>query len=405
MEPRALKRIFSLDDFQSRARRLLPRAIYEYVAGGTEDTHTLRENRAVFADYMLLTRVMRDVSQRSISRTLLGAEWAAPFGVSPMGLCGLSAYRGDIALARAAHAFHIPMIVSGTSTVRMEDMIAANPDAWFQAYLPGDLERTTPLLQRIQAAGYKNLVLTFDTFIGASRENQVRAGFSTPLRPGLRLMWDGLSHPRWLAQVFLRTLWRSGMPHFENSFASRGAPIVSASAIRDHASKDHMTWDRFSMIREFWKGKLIVKGVLHPDDCRIASELGADALIVSNHGGRQLDGSPSSTRMLPAIIDALRGAGSQIPVMVDGGFRRGTDIVKALALGADFVFIGRPFNFANVVAGEAGVTHAMRILKAEVVRTLGMIGYNSIAELARAREDGVLLCAAGHPIRQETCIT
>jgi L-lactate dehydrogenase (cytochrome) len=391
MKSRALKRVFSLDDFQREASRILPRAVYEYVAGGTEDTNTLRENRAVFGEYMLVSRMMRNVAKRSTATHLFGEEWSAPFGICPMGLSGLSAYRGDLALARAADSFHIPMIVSGTSTIRMEDIITVNPGAWFQAYLPGDLERTTALLQRIKNAGYKNLVLTFDTFVGASRENQVRAGFTTPLRPSLSLAWDGLSHPRWLLRVFLRTLLRFGMPHFENSFATRGAPIVSANAIRDHAPKDHMDWDRFSMIRESWKGNLIVKGLLHPEDCRIARDRGANGIIVSNHGGRQLDGGPSSVRMLPRIIATLERSGSRIPVMVDGGFRRGTDVVKALALGADFVFVGRPFNFANTVAGEAGVLHAAGILKAEILRTLGMTGYNAIAELADAEADGVLL--------------
>ncbi|OZI61399.1 alpha-hydroxy acid oxidase [Bordetella genomosp. 11] len=393
INPRVLQRILSLDDFQRQAHRILPGAVYEYVAGGTEDRRTLKENRAVFDEYLLVTRVMRDVSKRSIATALFGEQWAAPFGICPMGLSALAAYRGDIALARAAKAFHIPMIVSGTSTIRMEDVIAVNPDAWFQAYLPGDLERTTALLQRIKTAGYRNLVLTFDTFVGASRENQVRAGFTTPLRPSLSLAWDGLSHPRWLARVFLRTLLRSGMPHFENSFATRGAPIISANAIRDHAPKDHMDWERFSMIRASWTGKLIVKGLLHPEDCRIARDRGADGLIVSNHGGRQLDGSPSAVRMLPAIIAALEQSGPRVPVMVDGGFRRGTDVVKALALGADFVFVGRPFNFANVVAGEPGVAHAARLLGAEVSRALGMMGYNTIAELAHARADGVMIDA------------
>jgi L-lactate dehydrogenase (cytochrome) len=391
MKPQALKRIFSLDDFQREAQRLLPRSVYEYIAGGTEDLHTLRENREVFDDYLLVSRVMRDVSKRSIATTLFGETWSTPFGICPMGLCGLGAYRGDIALAQAAQQVQMPMIVSGTSTVRMEDAIAANPRAWFQAYLPGDLERTTPLLQRIRAAGYQNLVLTFDTFVGASRENQVRAGFTTPLRPGLGLAWDGLSHPRWLTKVLLRTLLRFGMPHFENSFAVRGAPIISAKAIRDHAPKDHMDWDRFSLIRDSWKGRLIVKGILHPEDCRIARDRGADGLIVSNHGGRQLDGGPSSVRMLPHIIARLEATGNRIPVMVDSGFRRGTDVLKAIALGADFVFVGRPFNFANVVAGKAGVLKAAKLLKDEVVRGLGMIGYTSIDQLAQAWTDGVIM--------------
>jgi L-lactate dehydrogenase (cytochrome) len=283
------------------------------------------------------------------------------------------------------------MIVSGTSTVRMEEVRSVYPKAWFQAYLPGDVERAALLIERVKTAGFETLVVTVDTFVGSSRENQLRAGFTTPLRPSVGLAWDGISHPRWLFKVFLRTLLRHGMPHFENSFASRGAPIVSANAIRDHAPKDHMDWDRLALIRQWWPGRLIVKGLIHPGDCCIARDRGADGIILSNHGGRQLDGGPSSVRILPRVIAALEHSGKRIPVMLDGGFRRGTDVLKGYALGADFVFVGRPFNFASAVASEAGVIHAAHILRDELNRGLGMLGYTSIADMRHATSDGILI--------------
>jgi L-lactate dehydrogenase (cytochrome) len=308
-----------------------------------------------------------------------------------MGLSALSSYRGDLVLTRAAKQAGIPMVVSGTSMIRMEEVIQDNPDAWFQAYVPGDVERTLPLLDRIKSAGYQTLVLTVDTFLGASRENQTRAGFSTPLRPSLRLAWDGVTRPRWLLGTFLRTLLQHGMPHFENSFAVRGAPIISQNAARDHGSKDHMDWDRFALIRRHWQGRLIIKGLLHAGDCCRARDLGADGIIVSNHGGRQLDAGPSPLRVLPCILEELSSTGKPIPVMIDSGFRRGDDVLKALAMGADFVFVGRPFNFASSVAGQAGVEHAISLLKAEVHRGLGMMGYNSVNEVRHARADRVLI--------------
>lgn len=388
-------RVFSLDDFQAMARRFLPRPIYEYVAGATEDLVTLAENRAIFQRYALVPRLMRDVSKRRLETRLFDETWAAPFGIAPMGLSALSGYRGDLRLAAAARAAGIPMIVSGTSTIPMEEAIAAYPDAWFQAYVPGDLPRTLALLERARRAGFRTLVLTVDTFIGASRANQSRAGFSTPLRPGLRLAWEGLTHPRWLVSVFLRTLVCHGMPHFENSFATRGAPIVSSRAQRDHAPKDHLDWERVAVIRRHWPGRLIVKGVLHPGDGVAARDAGADGLIVSNHGGRQLDGSPSPMWMLPAILEHLERSGPRIPVMLDSGFRRGTDVLKALALGASFVFVGRPFNFACSVAGEPGVAHAIDLLQQEVRRGLGMMGYSNVADVSHALRDGTMVDLAG----------
>jgi L-lactate dehydrogenase (cytochrome) len=300
-----------------------------------------------------------------------------PFGIAPMGISALSAYRGDVVLARGARDANIPMVMSGSSLVRLEDVCSECPGSWFQAYLPGLDEKIVALVDRVAQAGFKTLVITVDTPVYANRENNIRAGFSTPLRPSLRLAWDGITHPRWLAGNLVRTLLRHGMPHFENSFATRGAPIIARNVDRDFTGKDHLDWRTLEMIRKRWKGRLVVKGLMHPDDARIAREAGAQGVIISNHGGRQLDSTVSPLRVLPSIA-AVAG---DMTVMMDSGIRRGTDVLKAIALGAHFVFVGRPFNYAAAIGGEAGVRHAFEILGGEVSRGMAQLGINSLAEL------------------------
>ena len=292
-----------------------------------------------------------------------------------MGICALSAYRGDLVITRAARQENVPMIMSGSSLIRLEEIVEANPEAWFQAYLPGKQEEIVALIDRVKAAGYGTLVVTLDASIAANRENNIRAGFSTPLRPGARLAWEGITHPRWLFGTFLKTILRHGMPHFENNYARRGAPILSANVLRDFSDRGHLGWEDIRMIRRMWPGKMVVKGILDVRDARLAVDNGADGIIVSNHGGRQLDGTVSPLRVLPGIVQAC----PEVPVMIDSGFRRGTDVLKALALGAKFVFVGRPFNYAASVAGEAGVRKGIALLREEVSRNMAMLGVTATA--------------------------
>jgi L-lactate dehydrogenase (cytochrome) len=373
-----LRRILSLDDFEHAARRHLPRPIFGYVSGAAETNASLRDNRSAFAEYGFVPRVLVDVSRRAQTIELFGRTYSAPFGIAPMGISALSAYRGDLVLARAAAQANIPMVMSGSSLIRLEEVAAANPSAWFQAYLPGEPERILMLLERVERAGFGTLVLTVDTAVLANRENNIRSGFSTPLRPSLRLAWDGVIRPRWTFNTFLRTLLKHGMPHFENSYATRGAPILAKSVMRDFGAKDHLNWRHLELIRERWKGRLVVKGIMAKEDAIIARDSGVDGIVVSNHGGRQLDGAVSPLRVLPAIAEAVGGT---IPVMMDGGVRRGSDVLKAIALGAAFVFIGRPFIYAAAVGGEAGVSHAINILSIEVSRNMGLLGINSLREM------------------------
>ncbi len=377
--PKVLQRMLSLQDFEQEAMKRLPRPIFGYIAGAAEDNRSLHDNRQAFDDWAFTTQVLRDVSQRSTRVTLLGRDYAAPFGLAPMGISALSTYRGDIVLAQAAQAAQVPAVLSGTSLIPMEEVIAAAPQTWFQAYLPGDPERIAALVDRAARAGFETLVLTVDIPVSANRENNVRTGFSTPLRPSLRLAWDGLTRPRWLAGTFAQTLLRHGMPHFENSFATRGAPIVSGNVLRDFSARDHLNWSHLDQIRRQWQGHLIVKGVLSVSDAQRARQHGADAVILSNHGGRQLDGAVSPLRILPQVVDAL----GDFPVLIDSGFRRGSDVLKALALGARFVFVGRPFNYAAAVAGQAGVAHAIALLQEEIDRNMAMLGVQRCTELTR----------------------
>jgi L-lactate dehydrogenase (cytochrome) len=376
VEP-ALRKVLCLDDFEAAARCYLPRPMFEYVVGGAETNISRLRNREVFGEFEFVPRVLVDVSGRSTATTLFGHRFAAPVGIAPMGLSALLAYRGDLVMAAASMKANVPMVVSGTSLIRMEDVIAINPDAWFQAYLPGAMHAIEALVERAATAGYGTLVLTVDTSVPANRENNVRAGFSTPLRPSLRLLMDGITHPRWTIGTLLRTIALHGMPHFENSYAHRGAPILSRTVERDFAFRDHLNWSHLAHIRRMWKGRLVVKGVLNPTDARQAVDLGADGIIVSNHGGRQLDGSISPMRALPKVVEAC----PSIPIMLDSGVRRGSDVLKALALGAKFVFVGRPFTFAAAVAGEAGVRHAIGLLASEIDRNMGLLGINGVGDV------------------------
>lgn len=375
----SLRQMLSLDDFERAARRVLPKPLYAYVAGAVEDNVSEVANRQAYRQYAFSPQVLVDISGRTTAVNLLGKTYAAPVGIAPMGIAALTSYRGDLVLAGAAAQANIPSIMSGSSLIRLEEVMAAAPHTWFQAYLPGDPAQISALIDRVRWAGVETLVLTVDTPVAANRENNVRAGFSTPLRPSLTLAWQGVTHPRWLLGTFLRTLAKHGMPHFENNYATRGAPILSASVLRDFADRGHLNWTHVAQIRHGWKGQMVIKGILNPKDAATAKAMGMDAIIVSNHGGRQLDGSIAPLNALPGVLEAV----GDFPVMIDSGVRRGTDVVKAMALGARAVFIGRPFNYAAAVAGRAGVDHAIALIIEELRRDLGMLGVVGFDGLTR----------------------
>ena len=384
MDVRATKRlrgVLSLDDFETCAREHLPRPVFGYIVGAVETNWSLDDNRVAFSEWGFLPRMLVDVSKRSQQTTLFGHTYATPFGIAPIGISALYAYRGDLVLAAAADAANIAMVMSASSLIRMEDVASQSKAAWFQAYLPGDVPDIEALIDRVEKAGFSTLVITVDSQVAGNRENNIRTGFSTPLRPSARLAWDGITHPHWLFGTFLRTMLRHGMPHFENNYARRGPPILSPNVLRDYSDRGHLTWEHFRLIRRLWKGALVIKGILDKADAIAARDAGAEGIIVSNHGGRQLDGAISGLRVLPAIVAAC----PDIPVMMDGGVRRGTDVLKALALGARFVFVGRPFGYAAAIAGAAGVAHAIGLLSAEIARDMAMLGITNLQEIDAGR--------------------
>jgi L-lactate dehydrogenase (cytochrome) len=376
--PRALRRYLSLDDFEATARRRLPKFLYGYIAGAAETDAALADNRRAFEEYGFVPRVLNDVSGRGQTTKLFGKTYAAPFGIPPMGSAALCAYRGDAVLTRAAAAMNVPMILSASSLIKLEDIRRENPAVWYQAYLAGDPSRIEPLVDRVAAAGYDTFVVTADVPVPPNRENNIRNGFQVPLAITPRIAWDIVTHPHWLFGTWARTLMNHGMPHFENMDARRGPPVLSKNLTRNIGKRDQLAWKHVELIRRRWKGKLVVKGLISPADARIARESGVDGVIVSNHGGRQLDYTVSALRTLPEIAAQANG----MTVMLDGGIRRGTDVLKALALGAQFVFVGRPFLFAAVAGGEAGVQRALTLLRDEIDRDMALLGIRSIGEIS-----------------------
>ncbi len=375
--PRRLRDVLCLDDFEDPARRHLPRPIFGYISGGVETNAARTANRTAFGELEFLPRVLVNTKARNQKTKIFGRTYDLPFGFPPMGGTSLAAYEGDSVLARVAAELNTVMIQSGASLTPLERIREVGPTAWFQAYLPGDPGIITPLVERAQRAGFEVLVLTVDVQVAANRENNFRSGYSSPLKPSLRLAWDGMIRPRWLCGTFGRTILKHGMPHLENMGFPR-IPILG-NMERPRMARDGLSWEHVELMRRIWKGKLVLKGVLSREDVRIARESGVDGIMVSNHGGRQLDYTVAPLRMLPAAVSEA----GNMTIMMDSGIRRGTDVLKALALGAKFVFIGRPFLYAASIAGEAGVHHGASLLREEISRDMAMLGISSLAEMKR----------------------
>ncbi len=370
---------YNIDDLRLMAKKRLPRVAYDYLEWGAEDDVTLRENRAVFERIRLKPRNLVDVSGRSQKVDLFGKTFDAPFGIAPTGAAGLYCFEADIELARAAQAANVPFVLSTASFTAMERVAqAAGGTKWFQLYMSKDREPAERLVMRARNAGFEALVVTTDVPVGANREYNRRNGFEIPFHLNLANMIDGALHPRWLVDVFLRTLADSGVPRFQNVDTNTGGRIVSKDLAQFRARRDALDWSDLRWLREIWPHKLLVKGILTAQDAVLAAENGADGIFVSNHGGRQLDGAISPMTVLPEIVDAV---GGRIAILLDSGIRRGTDIVKALALGADMVFVGRATLYGAAVAKQAGAEHALALLKNEVDRVLALLGCRSIEDL------------------------
>lgn len=357
-------RALNIDDLQRIARRRLPRMVYDYLEGGAEEHLTLRANREAFESIRFAPRTLVDVSKLSQKATLFGRVYESPIGIAPIGAAGLFWHEADIALARAARSANLPFVLSTHSFVPLERLAwEAGGPPWFQLYMPRERDAARILVRRALQAGCEALVLTTDVPVGGNREYNQRNGFNLPLRLRPRLVADVLRHPRWMTGVFARAWLARDNPMRLEEWATR---------------RDHLAWEDFAWLRDAWPGKLLVKGILGVEDAHLAVEHGADGIFVSNHGGRQLDGVPSPIEALTSIAAAV---GDRLVILVDSGFRRGTDVVKALALGADMVFLGRAVMYGAAAGGEAGVRRALQLLRGEIDRVLALLGCPSSEDL------------------------
>jgi L-lactate dehydrogenase (cytochrome) len=371
-----LNQVLDLDDFDRAVRHSLPRAIYGYVAHGSETETTLRTNRVQFDNWRFVTRNLVGVVERSQEIDLFGHRYASPFGIAPMGGSALVAYDGHAVMARAAAEANIPFVLSANSIIPLEEIARVNPKTWFAAYQSPEARSIEGMVERVARAGLPVLALTTDVPIGSNREADARAGFGFPIRPNPRLTWDVATHPRWMVGVLGRTLLRRGYPHIVN-LEPDGGPGLFSTKVKGIAAHEGLSWEHVRLMRERWKGTFVLKGLLSPSDVALAREHGVDGVILSNHGGRQLDYAASPMQVLAAAMTEARG----MTVMIDSGFRRGTDVLKALALGAQCVFVGRPFLFAAVYAACPGVSHGISLLSKEIDRDMAMLGLRRIGEM------------------------
>jgi len=377
----SLRRAASVDDYRELARRRLPKIFFEYIDGGSYAEVTLKRNVDDLANLALRQRVMRDMSALDTSIETLGRRYRMPVGLSPVGMAGMYGRRGEVQAARAAASAGVPFCLSTMGICGVEEVASTGVPPWFQLYILKDRGYMRELLGRAKAAGSPVLVLTVDLPVPGARYRDVRSGFRglTGLRAFLNQAQDGLTHPRWLWDV-----WVNGRPH---SLGSVTGALTSGGGAGDFLTwiannfDRSITWADLDWIRQEWDGPIALKGVMSEADARRAADEGVDAVIVSNHGGRQLDHAPATLEVLPGIADAV---GDRVEVLFDSGIRRGSDIVTALALGARAVLIGRAHLYGLAAAGEAGVRHAIDILAGEVRTTMALCGAATLADLDRS---------------------
>ena len=369
-----LNKALHIEDLRTLASKRVPRFVFDYVDGGAEDEVSMHANRDSFARLRFRPRTLVDVSQRDLRTTILGKPSALPVIAGPVGLLGLSWRHGDLEMARAAASASVPHAVSTVSMHALEDIAReAGGRLWFQCYVFRERAVTEALIRRASTAGYEALIITGDFPVSGKRERDLRSGLLPATKLTLRTKLDVLMHIRWLMTVGIHR------PHFVNVERELGSSHDAASFLSLNMFDPSLDWDDFRRFRDMWKGKLLLKGVLRVDDVVRAIECGADGVIISNHGGRQLDGAIAGMDVLPEVVREVRG---RMTIIVDGGVRRGSDIAKALASGAEAVILGRAVNYGLAAGGAAGVTRALDILRDEFDRTLALNGCCSSADLS-----------------------
>lgn len=372
----------SVRDYRELARRRLPRQLFDYIDGGAYEEQTLRANSDDLAAIGLRQRILRDVGDIQLATTVLGQELSMPVALAPVGLGGMFAQRAEVQAARAAAAKGVVFCESTVSICGIEEVAAASPEPfWYQLYVMRDRGYAEDLMARADAAGCRVLVLTVDLAVVGARYRDTRNGMSGGLNTwaSLRKSLDLVGHPAWVRDVAL-----GGRPHTFGNLEKAvpgGSTPESFKEWVDAQFDPTVTWDDLAWVRAHWPHRLVLKGILDPDDARAAADHGVEGIVVSNHGGRQLDDTPSTISALPAIVDAV---GDRLDVLLDGGIRSGLDVVKALALGARACLIGRPWAWAVAARGQAGVEHILDVLRADMVVAMALTGVTDVASLDRS---------------------
>ena len=364
------------DDLRRMAKRRVPRIAFDFLEGGVDDEQGLNRNSEAFSRRALVPRYLIDASKPDQTTTLFGKTYAHPFGIAPTGGASLFRRDADMILARAAKAANVPFIISGAATATMEEVAGvARDNSWYQLYIARDRAISRDMVARAAACEFSTLVLSVDVPGQVRRERNLRNGFGRPMKPTLSAKIETLKHPAWLLEYY------TGGGLTASNWIKYAAKNASARGVLDFLATQFPTpavWDDVAWIRKQWKGNFVIKGIMSPDDARRAAAMGVDGLMISNHGGRQLDRSPSPLEVLPAIRDAV---GEKLVVMFDSGIRRGSDIVTAMCLGAKFCFVGRWTLFGATAGGEAGANHALSMVSTEVASIMTQIGASDIANL------------------------
>ncbi len=370
---------YSIEDLRLLAKKRLPHGIFEYVDGAAEDGIAKAHNREVYRSLKIKHRVLKNVSQRSTATQIFGQKLAMPYAISPTASAGLMSEGGEVALARAAKRMGIPCTVATLSLTPMEEIYeAAGGNLWCQLYMWVDIGMRMRFVERIKAIGFETLLVTVDGSVGANREHDKRNGFSMPLRYSPKLIAQVLANPGWCMRVLAPQYFKRG------PFKKANYPPELSSKLTDKVSDHELTktdtqcWDDIKRIRDMWPGNLLVKGLQCWEDAVIAADYGLDGVVLSNHGGRYLDSAPAPLQLVPEV---RRAVGNRLKIIIDSGARRGADLVKAMAMGADLVMSGRPTLYGCAAAGEAGAYRALEIFQTEMDRIMAQLGLNSVDEI------------------------
>ena len=375
----ALDDCYNVYDLREAAKRKLPKAVFEFVDRSTEDEIALRENRAAFERIRLKHRALVDVSGRSTKTTLFGKEISAPMAIAPTGAAGLCWYEGELELAKAAAKMKIPFTLATGAMTSMEKIAReANFRLWFQLYVWKQRELSYQLIERAKNNGFEALIVTTDTIVPPNREYNAKNGMDLPFTPNMRFTMDILRHPGWFGNVLLKYLTTIGLPRNE-TYPEPYRRTVGADPFRiEMMRQDSLNWDDIKIFRDKWPGILMLKGINRVDDALRAASAGVDGIIVSNHGGRNMDSAAPTIDMLPEIAEA---AGDKITVLLDSGVRRGSDVVKAIARGAKCVLTGRATLYGTAAGGEAGASKAINFIQTEMSKTMAYTGCNRVDEI------------------------